>query len=341
MKTQAVPPPFKVFGRLHSWADPSFASCRYTNTDTHTELDYSVTRGEDVVMSGELEMEEVTDARSGSFQCWSPLFGHLHYHHLVPNRPKSPSNYFFPLFCSLYCRIRKVWQKRKCGVKFGCLTISHSTVRMCGPVLLPRHVNSNKSQRRSIYVSQNTRAFQINRPPAKLNLLTCQVRPNPEDKKTFDLVTSRFISNVWPMTLFPLHNITQVSSGVQMYVVLPTVHAFTPDWVNCSLELQRLHFTAVFFAPPQIIGHTISRQRTSRNAWCKCWNRCSHHSLPYLLLSCCFYACCYTSFPYILVLKGIKGNLPTQWQQCYCCEERLRMSSRRPLWPAGVGWNFF
>ena len=25
-------------------------------------------------------------------------------------------------------RIRKVWQKRKCGVKYGCLTISHSTV---------------------------------------------------------------------------------------------------------------------------------------------------------------------------------------------------------------------
>ncbi|XP_009330825.1 PREDICTED: arf-GAP with SH3 domain, ANK repeat and PH domain-containing protein 3-like, partial [Pygoscelis adeliae] len=37
--------------------------------------------------------------------------------------------------------IRKVWQKRKCGVKYGCLTISHST---------------------------------INRPPVKLNLLTCQ-----------------------------------------------------------------------------------------------------------------------------------------------------------------------
>ncbi|KAJ8368915.1 hypothetical protein SKAU_G00089430 [Synaphobranchus kaupii] len=52
--------------------------------------------------------------------------------------------------------IRKVWQKRKCGVKYGCLTISHST---------------------------------INRPPAKLNLLTCQVRPNPEDRRTFDLVT--------------------------------------------------------------------------------------------------------------------------------------------------------
>uniref|UniRef100_A0AAR2JYM9 ArfGAP with SH3 domain, ankyrin repeat and PH domain 3 n=1 Tax=Pygocentrus nattereri TaxID=42514 RepID=A0AAR2JYM9_PYGNA len=52
--------------------------------------------------------------------------------------------------------IRKVWQKRKCGVKYGCLTISHST---------------------------------INRPPAKLNLLTCQVRPNPEEKRSFDLVT--------------------------------------------------------------------------------------------------------------------------------------------------------
>ncbi|XP_042544414.1 arf-GAP with SH3 domain, ANK repeat and PH domain-containing protein 3 [Dipodomys spectabilis] len=52
--------------------------------------------------------------------------------------------------------IRRVWQKRKCGVKYGCLTMSHST---------------------------------INRPPVKLTLLTCQVRPNPEEKKCFDLVT--------------------------------------------------------------------------------------------------------------------------------------------------------
>ncbi|XP_071473579.1 arf-GAP with SH3 domain, ANK repeat and PH domain-containing protein 3 isoform X1 [Marmota flaviventris] len=52
--------------------------------------------------------------------------------------------------------IRRVWQKRKCGVKYGCLTISHST---------------------------------INRPPVKLTLLTCQVRPNPEEKKCFHLVT--------------------------------------------------------------------------------------------------------------------------------------------------------
>ncbi|XP_075408342.1 arf-GAP with SH3 domain, ANK repeat and PH domain-containing protein 3 isoform X2 [Tenrec ecaudatus] len=52
--------------------------------------------------------------------------------------------------------IRRVWQKRKCGVKYGCLTISHSMV---------------------------------NRPPVKLTLLTCQVKPHPEEKKCFDLVT--------------------------------------------------------------------------------------------------------------------------------------------------------
>ncbi|OWK54160.1 Arf-GAP with SH3 domain, ANK repeat and PH domain-containing protein 2 [Lonchura striata] len=57
--------------------------------------------------------------------------------------------------------IRKVWQKRKCGVKYGCLTISHST---------------------------------INRPPVKLNLLTCQVRPHAEEKKCFDLVTRHITS---------------------------------------------------------------------------------------------------------------------------------------------------
>ncbi|XP_029451692.1 arf-GAP with SH3 domain, ANK repeat and PH domain-containing protein 2 isoform X2 [Rhinatrema bivittatum] len=52
--------------------------------------------------------------------------------------------------------IRKVWQKRKCSVKNGFLTISHGTV---------------------------------NTPPAKLNLLTCQVKTNPEEKKSFDLIS--------------------------------------------------------------------------------------------------------------------------------------------------------
>ncbi|TRY85964.1 hypothetical protein DNTS_015373 [Danionella cerebrum] len=52
--------------------------------------------------------------------------------------------------------LRKVWQKRKCTVKNGYLTISHGTA---------------------------------NRPPAKLNLLTCQVKHNPEEKRSFDLIS--------------------------------------------------------------------------------------------------------------------------------------------------------
>ncbi|XP_051908759.1 arf-GAP with SH3 domain, ANK repeat and PH domain-containing protein 2b isoform X2 [Hippocampus zosterae] len=50
--------------------------------------------------------------------------------------------------------LRKVWQKRKCSVKNGFLTICHATA---------------------------------NRPPAKLNLLTCQVKKNADDKRNFDL----------------------------------------------------------------------------------------------------------------------------------------------------------
>ncbi|XP_069092001.1 arf-GAP with SH3 domain, ANK repeat and PH domain-containing protein 2 isoform X6 [Pleurodeles waltl] len=52
--------------------------------------------------------------------------------------------------------IRKVWQKRRCSVKNGFLTISHGTTKG---------------------------------PPAKLNLLTCQVKTNPEEKKSFDLIS--------------------------------------------------------------------------------------------------------------------------------------------------------
>ncbi|XP_016533767.1 arf-GAP with SH3 domain, ANK repeat and PH domain-containing protein 2a isoform X3 [Poecilia formosa] len=52
--------------------------------------------------------------------------------------------------------LRKVWQKRKCMAKNGYLTISHGTA---------------------------------NRPPAKLNLLTCQVKHNPEEKRSFDLIS--------------------------------------------------------------------------------------------------------------------------------------------------------
>ncbi|KAF4082487.1 hypothetical protein AMELA_G00151930 [Ameiurus melas] len=52
--------------------------------------------------------------------------------------------------------LRKVWQKRKCAVKNGYLTICHGTA---------------------------------NTPPAKLNLLTCQVKCNLEEKKSFDLIS--------------------------------------------------------------------------------------------------------------------------------------------------------
>ncbi|XP_072544270.1 arf-GAP with SH3 domain, ANK repeat and PH domain-containing protein 1a [Salminus brasiliensis] len=51
--------------------------------------------------------------------------------------------------------LRKVWQRRKCSVKGGILTISHAT---------------------------------SNRQPVRLNLLTCQVKPG-EDKKCFDLIS--------------------------------------------------------------------------------------------------------------------------------------------------------
>ncbi|XP_076601035.1 arf-GAP with SH3 domain, ANK repeat and PH domain-containing protein 1a isoform X1 [Chaetodon auriga] len=52
--------------------------------------------------------------------------------------------------------LRKVWQRRKCSVKSGTLTISHAT---------------------------------SNRQPVRLNLLTCQVKPSAEDKKCFDLIS--------------------------------------------------------------------------------------------------------------------------------------------------------
>ncbi|XP_051951896.1 arf-GAP with SH3 domain, ANK repeat and PH domain-containing protein 2b isoform X2 [Xyrauchen texanus] len=52
--------------------------------------------------------------------------------------------------------LRKVWLKRKCSVKNGLLTISHGMA---------------------------------NAPPANLNLLTCQVKRNPDEKKCFDLIS--------------------------------------------------------------------------------------------------------------------------------------------------------
>ncbi|KAG7494688.1 arf-GAP with SH3 domain, ANK repeat and PH domain-containing protein 2-like [Solea senegalensis] len=52
--------------------------------------------------------------------------------------------------------LRKMWQKRKCTVHNCYLTIAHATP---------------------------------NKPPTRLNLLTCQVKPSVEDKKCFDLIS--------------------------------------------------------------------------------------------------------------------------------------------------------
>ncbi|XP_040015721.1 arf-GAP with SH3 domain, ANK repeat and PH domain-containing protein 2 [Xiphias gladius] len=52
--------------------------------------------------------------------------------------------------------LRKMWQKRKCSVHNCYLTIAHATP---------------------------------NKPPTRLNLLTCQVKPSVEDKKCFDLIS--------------------------------------------------------------------------------------------------------------------------------------------------------
>lgn len=54
--------------------------------------------------------------------------------------------------------------------------------------------------------------------------------------------------------------------------------------------MHRLHFTTLWFASPQIIGHTISRQRMSRNVWCKCWNCCWLHVHMVHFLIFCFQA---------------------------------------------------
>lgn len=39
---------------------------------------------------------------------------------------------------------------------------------------------------------QSVLCLQSNRQPVKLNLLTCQVKPSPEDRKCFDLISRRF-----------------------------------------------------------------------------------------------------------------------------------------------------
>ncbi|XP_055005769.1 arf-GAP with SH3 domain, ANK repeat and PH domain-containing protein 2b isoform X3 [Boleophthalmus pectinirostris] len=79
--------------------------------------------------------------------------------------------------------LRRVWQKRKCSVKNGFLTINHGTYF--------EESGSDQSQRqrrkRRRSLRRRRTRKRANRPPAKLNLLTCQVKRNPDEKKSFDL----------------------------------------------------------------------------------------------------------------------------------------------------------
>lgn len=45
--------------------------------------------------------------------------------------------------------------------------------------------------------------WQANRPPAKLNLLTCQVKHNPEEKRSFDLISRELTLPSFSLPQFP------------------------------------------------------------------------------------------------------------------------------------------
>ncbi|MEJ1287328.1 hypothetical protein NN561_018345 [Cricetulus griseus] len=100
--------------------------------------------------------------------------------------------------------IRKVWQKRKCSVKNGFLTISHGTA---------------------------------NRPPAKLNLLTCQVKTNPEEKKCFDLISpphpDRFIEPLEPVWSQKIKKCGQAISTICLACAPRRVSFCRPTTLSC------------------------------------------------------------------------------------------------------------
>lgn len=138
--------------------------------------------------------------------------------------------------------------------------------------------------------------LQINRPPTKLNLLTCQVRPNPEDRRTFDLVTRRFPLNFWPSAchrwrlsrvmcfaaVWTLANLvtTLNRNRDQTHFMCDGCQRFLIIDVLLWRDKGRILFYAfsisktfswhdTFYVSPQITAHTVSRQKKSRNARCK------------------------------------------------------------------------
>ncbi|XP_036119627.1 arf-GAP with SH3 domain, ANK repeat and PH domain-containing protein 1 isoform X9 [Molossus molossus] len=117
----------------------------YNIKQTQDEEKKQLTALRDLIKSSlQLEQKEDSQSRQGGYSM----------HQLQGNKEYGSEKKGYLLKKS--DGIRKVWQRRKCAVKNGMLTISHAT---------------------------------SNRQPAKLNLLTCQVKPNAEDKKSFDLIS--------------------------------------------------------------------------------------------------------------------------------------------------------
>lgn len=84
---------------------------------------------------------------------------------------------------------------------------------------------------------------QANRPPAKLNLLTCQVKTNPEEKKCFDLISRKFVSQ----TPRPRAALQAVFQGLGPF---PCARG------RAGLEERGLHFGCWAYCSPGMPGLT-------------------------------------------------------------------------------------
>lgn len=80
--------------------------------------------------------------------------------------------------------------------------------------------------------------FQANRPPAKLNLLTCQVKRNPDEKKSFDLFSREL--HVRLLNIMLTHRVVLLSECVSFPVCFPpsddrTYHFQAEDEAECQV----------------------------------------------------------------------------------------------------------
>ena len=102
--------------------------------------------------------------------------------------------------------MRKVWQRRKCNIKDGILSISHSDVRISPEP----HVKFGKLFSCLVLSVVCT---QVNKEPVRLNLLTCQVKLlDDPGKKCFDLISSSsnsyisaLVTQCWVLLYFNCH----------------------------------------------------------------------------------------------------------------------------------------